>query len=177
MENQEIKLNTSVSGVTKVSPNCDSRCSICSSPLLEEIHQMYKAGVEYREIVLECEKRGTQHSIASLSRHFAKYKEYLNVLVATRMNSQLLADVDAIARHRTYGIALADKVYDLLNQGGFKPTVDDFVKLAKLVHKDLLPSNNEDDSDLIGIFKRAQEKFQNVSIFDVRAVSASDPVS
>lgn len=168
------KMKNSVISVKKICPKCPDNCSICNSPLVEEIHNLFDSNSTYENIVSYCSSKNISHSTASLSRHFQKYKEYKNQLIAEKMNENLLANVDAVARHKQYAIDLADKIYNMLAAGGVEPSVDDFVKLTKLAHRELDINNKEDDSSIIEIFRRAKSELNSVSLFAGVVGSSSD---
>lgn len=141
---------------------CNSRCAICNSGHLEEIHELKKNGYNFAEIVDEMSKQGVSISTASLSRHFQKFNDFQLNASMKIIKDNTLNEITAKSVHLKRTVELLDLAYDnLLNRfqnNNYKIDVSDLEKLAKIRYQ-VLNGENPDDKNLLAVFQKASNKY------------------
>ena len=142
---------------------CNSRCSICNSDHVREIHDLKKSGKQLNEIVEEIEKsQSFKISIASLSRHFSKYRERQQIMAAQILEGDLVEGATKQAIHTQEIVTLIDAAISQIKQkiasGNINFGVDDLDKLMKMRYQ-VLKGETDDTGDLMKVFNRAQTIF------------------
>ena len=142
---------------------CSSRCNICNSDHMLEIHDLRKAGIQYDVIVKKMsEKYGFECSPASLSRHFTNLTNRRQELSAQIINADLINDATKLAAHTRAIVELIDMTLERLKArfaaGTLRVEVKDLDALMKLRYQ-LLNGQNTDNSDFMAIFQKATNDY------------------
>lgn len=142
---------------------CSSRCSICNSGVLKEVHELRKNGTQYDRIV---ELVQTEHNIilspASLSRHFKSYLAFKTEMSTKIIKNDVLEEITSQSVHLKKTAELLDLAYDSLlarlKSKTYVVDVADLEKLAKLRYQ-VLNGENPEDNDLVAIFQKASNEY------------------
>jgi len=170
MENKEVEEKKENCGTT-VMPDelinfkkiCSSRCTICSSGILKEIHDWRKNGAHYARI---CERAkdefGVSVSEASLCRHFKGFITYKTNLATQIIKNDVLEEVTSQAVHMKRTVELLDLAYDQLllkfKSNTYKIEVSDLEKLAKMRYQ-IMNGEQLDENNIKAIFQRATNEY------------------
>jgi len=142
---------------------CSSRCSICRSGILKEIHDFKKNGLKLAEIVTRVKENfNIELSTASLSRHFQSYYAYKTELATKIIKNDTLQEVTAQAVHLKKTVELLDIAYSKLlarfKANTYNIDISDLEKLAKIRYQ-ILNGDNLDSADVAAIFQKASNKY------------------
>lgn len=141
---------------------CSSRCSICNSDHMLEIHDLRKAGAQYDDIVSQMRDRGFECSPASLSRHFKNLTNRRQELSAQIIQADLINDATKLAAHTRAVVELIDLTLERIKArfaaGTMNVDIKDLDALMKLRYQ-LLNGQNTENSDFMAIFQRATDKY------------------
>ena len=157
---------------------CNSRCKICSSPYLKEIHDLKKAVNHLNEIVkIIHDKFNVDISTASLSRHFKNYQNHKNLLSAKIINNDLIEEATSQAIHTKKLVRLIDRAFKMIEEkiksGMLFLDVSDLEKLMKLRYQ-VLSGQDTDENDILAIFQKASNKYglnlQQGVLFDTHSM-------
>lgn len=142
---------------------CSSRCNICNSDHMLEIHDLRKAGIQYDAIVKKMfENYNFECSPASLSRHFKNLTDRRQELSAQIINADLINDATKLAAHTRAVVELIDMTLERLKArfkaGTLRVEVKDLDALMKLRYQ-LLNGQNTENSDFMAIFQKATNDY------------------
>lgn len=142
---------------------CHSRCSICQSGVLKEIHDYRKNGRNFDDIVeLIKEHHGVQISSASLSRHFKTYRAFKTDLATKVIKNDVLEEITLQSVHIKRTVELLDIAYKKLlvkfESNQYNIQVADLEKLTKIRYQ-VLTGENVDDNQLMAIFSKASNEY------------------
>lgn len=154
-----------ISKPKKLSPLCQNNCKICNSNYVELIHKFLIDGKTYREISGYLKKeKNFEVSSASISRHYAKFKEYKKIILQKKLTKEIEIEADELAGHQKSAIRLADLIYEKLllqfESGSFNVDISDWEKIVKVYHQVLLgKGEGNEGKDLKIIFEQAMSKY------------------
>lgn len=142
---------------------CHSRCSICSSGILKEVHDWRKRGLNYDEIVERAKSdHNTELSASSLCRHFKSYKAFKMEMATQIIKNDVVEEITTQAVHIKKTVELLDIAYEKLlkmfKSNLYKITVGDLEKLTNMRYK-ILNGENLDNNDLMAIFQKATDDY------------------
>lgn len=141
---------------------CHSRCTICSSGLLKEIHDWRNERKHFDQIVELAAEKGVQVSASSLCRHFKTYSAFKTDLATQIIKNDCITEITSQAVHIRKTVELLDLVYEKvktrLMSNNYSPDISDLEKLAKMRYQ-VLNGENPDDKDLMAIFQRASNDY------------------
>ena len=141
---------------------CDSRCRICSSDFMKEIHDLRKAGKNYEQIKDIMKTKDFEISSPSLSRHFQNYQKQKDIISAQIINDDLIDEATQQSAHTKQLVSLINKAFKIiearLETGGMQFDISDLDKLLKLRYQ-VLSGQDADESDVLAIFQKASDKF------------------
>jgi len=142
---------------------CSSRCSICSSDILPEIHAWRKSGKKFEEIIaLAKDLHGKDISISALSRHFNGYRAFKMELSTKVLKEDILEEITTQAVHLKKTVELLDLAYAAVlarfNASTYNIDVGDLEKLLKMRYQ-IIPSGDTEEKDLIAIFQKATNEY------------------
>lgn len=141
---------------------CNSRCNICRSGILKEIHEWHKDGAHLQTIVDKAAAMNVQISTASLSRHFRSYTAYKTEMAVQIIKDETLEEITTQSVHLKKTVELLDLAYDILltkfRANTYRLDVSDLEKLAKIRYQ-VLNGENLDNNDIMAIFQKATDKY------------------
>ncbi len=142
---------------------CSSRCTICNSGFLKEIHEMRKNGKEFNVIIDELKRvQKFSVSMSSLSRHFKTYRTFKNELAMEIIKHDTLEEITTQSVHIRKTVELLDIVYEKilfrLKADNYVVDISDLEKLAKMRYQ-ILNGENPDDNGLVALFQKASDKY------------------
>lgn len=142
---------------------CSSRCAICNSGLLVEIHKMKQDGLRLQAIVdLVLKEHGATISTASLSRHFQGYAKFKLKMATEIIQNDTINEITAQSVHLKKTVELLDLAYDKLivmfKSDTYNIDISDLEKLAKIRYQ-VLAGDNLDENGLTAIFQKATNKY------------------
>ncbi len=141
---------------------CSSRCNICRSGILAEIHEWHKNGSQLQDIVNKAAAMNVKISTASLSRHFKSYTAYKTEMAVKIIKDDTLQEITAQAVHIKNTVKLIDLAYKKLlamfESGTYRIEISDLEKLTKIRYQ-ILNGENLDNNDLMAIFQKATDKY------------------
>lgn len=141
---------------------CSSRCSICHSGLLKEVHEFYNKGLKLDEIVAMAKERGVQLSTPSLSRHFKSYRAFKLEMATKIIKNDVLREITSQAVHLEKTVELLDMAYDkikvLMEANTYRIDISDLEKLAKIRYQ-ILAGENLESKDVMAVFQKATDKY------------------
>lgn len=145
--------------------NCQKNCTICNHPLHEEIDEMKKAGKTLREIVdVVSTKSDIKTNVASLSRHFAKKREFVSAEVQRLEIENLKREATDILTYQKWTNKLLDRTFTRIWEHFDNMNIDisDLERLAKL--RVLLKEGDSTVGDnIIDVFDQAAKKY-NINV-------------
>lgn len=138
---------------------CDSRCRICISDYLKEIHSLKKAGKTFRQIAAIAK---FDISASSLSRHFQNYLKQKTILSARIIKDDLVEEATKQAVHTQKIIGLIDITFVAIkarvDSGKISLGIDELDKLMKLRYQ-VLQGQDTNENDILAIFQKASNKY------------------
>lgn len=142
---------------------CNSRCNICKSGILKEIHDWRKNGSDYNRIVERAQnEHGVQISTASLSRHFKSYTAFKLEMATQIIKNDVIEEITSQSVHIKRTVKILDMVYDKieakLKSGLLNVDVGDLEKLLNMRYK-ILNGETNDDKDILAIFQKASDDY------------------
>jgi len=158
---------------------CNSRCNICASEFVAEIHELRRGGAEYKTIIEAMKsKHNVLYSVASLSRHFSNFFDRQMEISAQIVNSELISEAAAKSYHTQRTLQLLkmalDQIVQRAERGQIIFDISDVLKLADLKYKTLVGNDNL-GNDILAIFQKATDKYgvnlQQGVLFSPRAVT------
>ena len=142
---------------------CSSRCNICNSGVLKEIHDFRADGKKLERIVeLVKENHDVDVSMSSLSRHFKTYTNYKTELATQVIKEGMLEEVTLQSVHIQRTVELLDLAYDKIkariDAGTMKLDISDLEKLLKMRYQ-VLNGENTDEKGMMAIFQKASNEY------------------
>jgi len=142
---------------------CSSRCSICNSGILKEIHDWRKSGADYNRIRERAKDEfNVEISPSGLSRHFKSYVAFKVDLATQLIKEDTLEEITSQAVHLRKTVELLDIVYEKikaqLKANTYKVDISDLEKLAKMRYQ-ILNGDNLDEKDLMAVFQKASNDY------------------
>ena len=142
---------------------CHTRCTICSSGILKEVHDWRKNGAHYDRIVERArEEHGVDLSASSLCRHFKSYTAFKVDMATQIIKNDAIEEITSQSVHIKKTVELLDIAYDKilarLKSNTYQLDISDLEKLAKMRYQ-ILNGENPNDSDLTAIFQKASDEY------------------
>lgn len=142
---------------------CNSRCSICHSGILPDIHEWRKSGDNFDQIVQKAaEIKGVPISAPSLCRHFQSFNKWRSDQATLIIKSECLEEITAQSVHIRRTVELLDMAYDQIKakmqSGLYKVDISDLEKLTKMRYQ-ILNGQSTDEKDLFMIFQKASDQY------------------
>lgn len=152
-------------GLGKIPPTTcvSSRCTICQSSHIKEIHDLKKAGHTHIDIAkLIKEKFGEILSPSSLCRHFQSYQKQKAELSARIIKDDLIEEATKQSVHTQNIVKLIDNAFKDIqsrwDSGNLRLDISDLEKLIKLRYQ-VLAGQDTNESDILAIFQKASNKY------------------
>lgn len=142
---------------------CNSRCKVCHSNYLKEIHRLKKAGHTYARISVLIKKEfNLKISSSSICRHFHNYQKHKNLLAAQIIDADLVKDANQQATHTKKLLGLINEAFASIKErvatGNIILGIDSLDKLMKLKYQ-VLAGQATDEEDILAIFQKASSKY------------------
>lgn len=142
---------------------CNSRCSICHSSILPEVHKWKKQGLKLLEIVERAaDEYNVKLSTAALCRHFKSYDKFKLEMATEIIKNDTIAEITAQSVHIKKTVELLDiafeKVKAKLIAGSLGVDISDLEKLTKMRYQ-ILNGENADDTNIAAIFQKASDEY------------------
>ena len=140
---------------------CRSDCSICTHPLVVEIHEAKKDGKTLAEIVEIIQSKSViPISVSSLSRHFAKTKEIISAEVVKQKYEMLKQETTKVLTYQVWTDKILERTFNRIwdNFEGLNIDISDLERLAKL--RILLKEGDSSVGEgITDVFDKAAKKF------------------
>jgi len=145
------------------SPFCQKNCKVCGSPHRNQILEMLKDGVVYRDISKHLKKSYNENiSISSISRHKKNYNRALRTLSLRVDLDKFDVQAENVAKHQKQVLFLMhesfNQIMSHLTAGSLVLSIDDFEKLTKLYYNVVRDPDSANDEDVIALFQQAAGK-------------------
>jgi len=141
---------------------CSSRCTICSSEILELIHKWKKEKNTHLQIVEKSKTLGHKVSDSSLSRHFSKFREFKANMATQIIKEGTIQEITLQSVHIQRTVKILDMVYDKIEKGlqsnTMRVDISDLEKLTKMRYQ-ILNGDESNDKELMAIFQKASNKY------------------
>lgn len=142
---------------------CNSRCLICRSGVLKEIHDMRADGKKFERIVELCkENYNVDVSVSSLSRHFKTYTNFKTRMATELIKNDVLEEITLQSVHIKKTVELLDIAYQKikarLEAGTLHLDIGDLEKLVKMRYQ-VLNGEDTDSKDMAMLFQKASDDY------------------
>lgn len=150
------------------SPLCQRNCMTCTSPYIQEIHEMrLEQRLDFRTISKKlAEKYQVKISYVAISKHFRKYNEYIRNMTNQAILEYTNSEVDFRSAH-------VSQLNDLINSmfvkiaaswGSITPSIESLSHLVKLRYQVMEGQIDPESFDAqVKILIQNAEKINNVS--------------
>lgn len=166
MQNQPNRATNSIQTQLNENPSqrfCSSKCRVCQSENLPEIHRLRSQGLAFHELAEQINKLFNESfSKDALWRHFKKYGKTVLAVSAEKMLQEFDEKTQSLALHQKQTLFVMDKsfqkILEHIEAGTITPTISEWLQLQKHYYQVLEDPNHGVNDDVIGIFQRAAEK-------------------
>lgn len=142
---------------------CSSRCSICSSGALAELHGWRKDGAEFGRMAERAKNEfNIEISVSALSRHFKTYRAFKVRLATDMIKNDVIEEITSQSVHIKKTVELLDlayaKIKTMMEANTYKIDISDLEKLAKMRYQ-ILNGDSFDDKEIMAIFQKATSDY------------------